>query len=243
MHNFLLVILLILSLILLAPQAIAAEPPADGSTAAELAQAGKYAEALDAYEARLKEEPENIVLLYNAGLMGYLAEAYEQSAKHWLAMEKLVGDDDPQLKEKLIQVLTKLGKDDEAEDRVDKLHELRKNTKNKAFRDKPHFCRDQFVINGTRHMVFQFFDFPDAEEVLFKAYELDDRGDIASTLNFWSSAMTNKIAKQVGELEEGQRLYHIDHYKEDGSKANILHTKTRLDYAAFKKYVYKVFDE
>ncbi|MEM9345736.1 MAG: hypothetical protein AAGB26_03870 [Planctomycetota bacterium] len=243
MQNLPIAILLMLSFIALSPQASADETKTDGPTAAELAQAGKYAEALDAYEARLKDEPENVVLLYNTGLMGYLAEAYERSAKHWLVMEKIVGDDDTQLKEKLIQVMTKLGKDGEVEERVDKLHELRKTTKDKAFQQKPHFCRDQFVIDGTRYMVFQFFDFPDAEEVLFKAYELDDRGNIPSTLNFWSPSITNKIAKEVGDLKEGQRLYHIDHYKEYGSKVNHLHTKTMLDYAAFKEYVYKVFDE
>lgn len=234
---------LLVSLIFFAPQASADGPPAEGRTAAELAQAGEYAKALEAYEARLKDEPKNIVVLYNAGLMGFLAEEYERSAKHWLTMEDIVGDDDPQLKEKLIQVLTKLGKDEEVAERIEKLHTLRKTTKNKAYHQKPHFCRDQFVIDGTRYMVFQFFDFPDKQEVLFKAYEIDDQGDIASTLNFWSSDMTNTIAREAGELKEGQRLYHIDHYKNDGSKTNHLHTKTRLDYGAFKEYVYKVFGE
>lgn len=231
------------ALITLTPHAYADDASADGRTAAELAQAGEYAKALEAYEARLKDEPKSVALLYNAGLMGYLAEEYERSAKHWLAMEAVVGDDDPQLKEKIIQVMTKLDKDDEVEDRVEKLHALRKASKDNAFREKPHFCRDQFLINGTRYMVFQFFDFPDGHEVLFKAYEIDDQGDIASTLNFWSSAMTNKIAQEVGELKEGERLYHIDHYKNDGSKTNHLHTKTRLEYKAFKDIVYKVFDE
>lgn len=236
-------IVLIFCLIAFASLAKADGQPGDGPTAAELAQAGEYGKALAAYEVLLKDEPKSVVLLYNAGLMGFLAEEYERSLKHWLAMEKIVGDDDPQLKEKLIQVLTKLDKAEEVTDRVEKLHALRKTAKDKAFQQKPHFCRDQFVINGTRYMVFQFFDFPDKHEVLFKAYEIDDQGDIASTLNFWSSDKTNAIARETGELKEGERLYHIDHYRGDGSKANLLHTKKRLAYADFKAYVYKVFEE
>lgn len=205
-------------------------------SAADLFAAGRYVDAFEAYKNRIKEEPTNQAILYNAGQCAYLIGQYDDAAEAWLALEKIAGDRDLGVKEKLIQTFEQLDQPDEVEKRIAELAEIRQNTEDPKYKQKKSFCRDQFTIGAERFIVHHHFDFPTGDESRFTAYCADGDGKTKFSFRFWSSATTNAIAREHGELKEDERLYHIDEYRA-GSKTNHLHTKNSLSYREFKTIV------
>lgn len=235
------------------PQAPAAGPqnrtpapdsPDDGGVSADdLFAAGRYADALAVYKKRIEQEPANETLLYNAGHCAYLIGQYDDAAESWLALEKLAGDKDLGVKEKLIQAYEKLDQPDEVEKRIAELVRLRQGTKDAEYKQKTSFCRDQFTIGDEQFLAYHHFDFPTGDESRFSAVCAGSDGEAKYWFRFWSSETTNAIAREHGELKDGERLFHIDEYRPDGSKINHLHTTDPLSYREFKKFVTDLFNK
>lgn len=206
-------------------------------SAADLFSAGRYADALAAYKNRIEYEPTNQTVLYNAGQCAYLIGQYDDARASWLALEKLAGDSDLGVKEKLLQTFEQLDQPDEVERRIAELAALRQNTEDLEYKQKKSFCRDQFTIRDEQFLVHHHFDFPTGDESRFTAYCAGREGKTKYLFRFWSSETTNAIAREGGELKRGERLYHIDEYRPNGSKINHLHTKQSLSYREFKKII------
>lgn len=223
----------------------ALDPPdgKDALSAAELFAAGMYSDALAAYRKRLKQEPANQTLLYNAGQCAYLTDRYDEAAKWWLVLEELTGDKDLGVKEKLIQTHEKLDEPDEVARRIAELAGLRKETDDLKYKQKKSFCRDQFTVGDDRFIIHHHFDFPIDDESQFIAYCAGSDGKTKYWFRLWSSKTTNAVAREIGALKNGERLFHIDEYDSSGSKINHLHTKQSLPYRDFKEFVTDLLNE
>jgi tetratricopeptide (TPR) repeat protein len=205
-------------------------------SANELYKAGKYAEALAAYKHVLKGKPDDQVARYMAAQSAYLVGEYQEALALWLAVEKAIGDSDLLLKEKLIQTYEKLDDLEEVQRRLNRLLQLRAETEDEAYKRKRSFCRDQFRVGDERFLAHHHFDFPDGDDTCFTIYCLGANNRPKYWFKFWCFASTNQIARELGELKDGERLHHIDEYR-DRSQINHLHTKKQLSYREFKKFV------
>ena len=207
--------------------------------AAELFAAGEYKLALAAYEERLKTDPENQTLLYNAGQSAFMIGENKIALEKWLALEKLASDDFV-TKEKLIQTYSNLKLDKDVAKRITDLTKLRSTTKDAKYKTKRSFCRDQFLVDEKRVIVHQHFDYP-KDEIEYSAYLVDEAtGQPEVTFRLWSSKVTNAIAKEHGELKDDERYVHIDEYQRDGTSTNYYNSKAGLSYADFKKRISEI---
>ncbi len=214
----------------------------DMNDANALFQAGKFREAVEAYQAVLKADPTQQRAMFNGGMAAFLVEDFKVSRDLWLMLEKS-NDEDLQVKEKLIQVYEKLADSKEAAKRVDALMKLRKETKDKRYQQKPKFCRDQFTHKGQSFMVFRHFDFPKPDIVKFSAYRIESNGQVVYSIVFSSNPMTNQIARETGALKPNERLYHVEGTRnKDQTHATWLHTKKDLSYPQFKEKVLAIVD-
>jgi predicted Zn-dependent protease len=99
-----------------------------------LAAEKKYPEALRAYKDALTKDPKNPVLLYNAGLMAYLAEKPKEAIEFWSKGRK-IEPDNWHLRPKLIQAYEAAGDRKKRDAERAELYKLRKNAKNEELKN------------------------------------------------------------------------------------------------------------
>jgi tetratricopeptide (TPR) repeat protein len=176
----------------------------------------KYAEAFTAFREALQKDPKNPTLLFNTGLLAYLDGRPKESIPYWSRL-KALEPDDWRLRGKLIQAYEAAGQPKERDEERAGLLKLRKETKDPALQKASLYCRDQFSVGEARFMVFEYFELKGETPVRFSFNLMDADGQsIKARYTLGSYQATNQIAREVGQIKPGERLFHLDGYKEGG---------------------------
>jgi tetratricopeptide (TPR) repeat protein len=176
-----------------------------------LAKEGKHAEALVLYEKILVEAPDATGVLYNAGLAAYMCGKYEVGAKHWKRL-KTLDPNDWQVRSKLVQAYQALGKKELRDKEIKDLHKLRKDSEDEELKKMESFCRDQFVVGERRVYAYEHYELVGERAVKFWFGVYDEKGEKEYSLSLGSYEYMTRMMREVGQLEEDQRAYHLDGY-------------------------------
>ena len=114
----------------------------------------KYPEALQAYKDALAKDPNNPVLMYNAGLMAYFCEKPKEAAGFW-SREKAIEPNDWRVRAKLVQAYEAAGNFKQRDAEREDLFKLRRESADKELKNLEYYCRDQFSVGKNRVMVFE----------------------------------------------------------------------------------------
>jgi tetratricopeptide (TPR) repeat protein len=190
----------------------------------ELVAMKKYAEAFQAYKDALAKDPKNATLLYNAGLMAYLTDKAKEAIEYWSRL-KALEPDDWRVSIKLIQAYEAAGQLKERDAERTELFKLRKETEDPDLKKLKYYCRDQFSVGPTRIMVFEYFDLEGGEPIRLSFDLLEPAGKPVQTrYTLGSYKATNEIAREVKQIKPGERLFHLDGYKQDGELHELYQT-------------------
>jgi hypothetical protein len=116
---------------------------------------------------------------------------------------------------KLIQTYQAIG-DVKARDRELKgLYAVRAAGKDSALAKADKFCREQFVVEGQKVLAFEIFDPQGERRKYYRFSVVDADGNEAEYISLGSYESTTAIARELGEISEKQRAYHVDRYRGD----------------------------
>ena len=192
--------------------------------------------------AALRENPENRSALYNLGLLNYLGETPEESIAPWTKLERLEPHD-WKLKAKIIQAYSASGQKEEREKRIKELRSLRSSGQYPDLSEETFFIRDQFQAGDFYVYVFDYYDM-DANwrmgPIAWKFYLTKDGEDADSFISLGSYDTTTQIAREMGDIGEKDRVFHLDEYWSNGSHATHGMYKNRPEYDPIKEKVVQI---
>jgi tetratricopeptide (TPR) repeat protein len=208
----------------------------------QLAQEGRHAEALQAFRDALETKPDDPTLLFNAGLSAYLSGQFAPATAYWTRLKKLTPQD-LQVRAKLVQAYEALGNSTARNAERAELFALRNRIK--VDRSRPtQYCRDLFRVGEWDVQAGENFDFAGDWAVRYTFY-IFQRGEPkpAYVLSLGSYAMTNQLMHERGELQPGERAFHLDEYHPDGRHHTRAFFKNEPPYEAVKTIVQRLLSE
>lgn len=165
-----------------------------------LIKEGKYKEALSVLSDRLKADPDNPILLYNAGLTAYLGEEHATAIKYWQAL-KLLDPKDWQVRTKLVQAYEANKERGQMDKEIKELYEMRKAKANKELSEAKFYCRDQFKEDKTKVMVFEYFELEGERAKRWSFNVLNEKDETDWVISLGSYEMDTQIGRETGDLK------------------------------------------
>ncbi len=176
-----------------------------------LYEQGKFADSITYLEKALNRYPEGSNILWNLGLASAAAGQHAKALTYWKRYRN-VRSDDWQVVPKLIQTYQALGRIKMRDETLAALFRLREQTRDPRLKQTPLFCREQFKVNDRLVLAYQFFE-PSGEWMQFYRFVVtDSKGRDEFFVSLGSYEKTNQISKELGDIKEGERLYHFDGY-------------------------------
>lgn len=206
-----------------------------------LCQKKKYTECIHYLEKALNLYPEGSNIMWNLGLASASAQLHEKALTYWQRYYKLRPEDWRALP-KLIQTYQALGRIRERDIWLNTLFELRQSAQGDEWKERPYFCREQFLVNGRLIMAFQYFE-PVGERMKFYFFSVvGDDGKEQFYISLGSYDFTNKASREMGLLKENQRAYHLDGYYANGGHKTFgfLHRAKTPAYDEIRPVVVKI---
>lgn len=78
------------------------------------------------------------------------------------------------------------------------------------------FCRDQFSAGGQPVFAYEHYELVGARALRYNFLVLKPDGTTSFRVSLGSYKDTNDIARELGDIKPGQRLFHLDGYYENG---------------------------
>jgi tetratricopeptide (TPR) repeat protein len=222
----------LVALSLAAPLAGAQTPPPSPEIKATFAQAvaflkeKKYAEALVPLKQVLAAQPDDLSVLWNAGMAAFFSKDYAYAKKCYTRMNQLDPTDGMVLG-RLIQVAQAQGNKPERDKQRTALLELVKSQKEASgLAKQPAFCRDQFFVGTKLILAYERFQFVPRNEktgsfaVQYEFFVVDSNDKSEQRIEVgWNSVEKNKegIWVPAGELA----AWYFDAYPTGGPMARI----------------------
>jgi hypothetical protein len=173
----------------------------------------EHTEALQAFQQTLAADPDNRAALYNAGMAAYLAGQPDVSVTHWGRLRALEPDD-WRVRSKLVQAYEAQNRKQERDAERAELFQMRASTQDEELKQAKNYCRDQFAVGDVRIMAFEFFDLEGETPIRYSFDQLDAAGQrVLARYTLGSYATTNALALETGQIQPGERLFHLDGYK------------------------------
>jgi hypothetical protein len=209
---------------------------------AQLMREGRHAELFQALREVLETNPDDPGLLYNVGLSGYLSGQLAEAATYWSRL-KAQAPQDFQLRAKLVQVYEAL-QDQSARD-AEREGLLALYTERKADPKTPaNYCRDQFTVGDRAVQAFENFEFGGDMAVRYTFYVFPPGGERPEySISLGSYAATNQYMRERGQLQPGERLFHLDEYRPGGAHRSLGFYKGEPPYDMVKKAVQDVLHQ
>ena len=209
---------MLLLIALVAAQPVAAVTPQDLNDlfpeAIDLAEAGRLEEAVTVMEKVQNVEPDHPDVLWNLGLWYAKLERHRDALYVWKHYRR-VRPGEWQARAKLIQAYQALGETAWRDSERAALLTWYAGLPQELRPDPDLFCREQFRVGERRVMAFEFFEPAGIKRVYLRFSILDDNGTESSWYSLGSYDATTEIARATGEIGDGERIYHLDHYSED----------------------------
>jgi len=180
---------------------------------ADLAEAGKHAEAIPLFLVAHRASPDDPAILWNLGVSSSEVGNHAQALTYWnsyLAQRPT----DWRAHAKLVQVYQALGEIQSRDAARSKLIAMRQSAEPSSELGQANmFCREQTTVTGRRVMVFETFEPTGDRKIFYTFYVLNSAGEESSRISLGSYELTNKIAWETGQLPRTKRLYHLDRYE------------------------------
>lgn len=204
----------------------------------------EYAAALANYESALKILPDQPSILYNGGFSALLNNANDKAVQMFSRL-KTLEPDDWQVRAKLVQAYQRLDKIAERDREREELLALRRGGKNKELNEQIEYCRDRFEAGGRTVMAFELFEFKGPRGVRYVFSIMDDSDQEEYRISLGSYDTTNAIWKEMTKPapREGERLFHLDGYFNNGSHVTYGMIRGEPTYEATKGMVIGILEK
>ena len=204
-----------LSLLLLAPPTLSAQDENRASElfseSLELAESGNLPAAILLMDSAIRLNPDSPNAYWNLGIWYGEVGEYIKALETWRKYRSLEPDD-WQGRAKVIQTCQALGDTACREKEREELFTLWESGTDSALSSKEMYCRDQFSVGTMKVFAFETFA-PSGDRMIFYTfYPFDSSGNAASRFSLGSYEMTTQMARDVGEIAEDERIYHLDEY-------------------------------
>ncbi len=181
-----------------------------------LLEQGKYAPALARYKEAAVLRPDDSSLLWNGGMAAFFAGDYP-TAVAWWSRQKTLEPDNWRVRVKLIQAYQAAGRGPERDAERRSLIALRQAGTLKDLAAEERFCRDQFFHANKRVFAYEHFALVGERALRYNFLVFSPGKDALDfRVSLGSYKTTNDIAREVGGIKPGQRLFHLDGYYENG---------------------------
>lgn len=220
--------------------------PNDAQTSYELAlsytDSSQFEKARPLLEKATKANPNNIEINYNMGQLYQNLGETEQA----LAAFELVVKLDPlewHAMEKLVQLNQERGNRKARDEARKMILDLWTSKEVESLNAEPLYIRDQFKVESNRVMTCEYFEMKGVRAIRYSFVITDETGKSGKyRITLGSYDQTNRIAHKVGDVKDGQRLFHLDGYYADGSHRTFDFFRGEPDYDEVKGLVIKILE-
>lgn len=204
---------------------------------------GKHAEALARYREGLVIAPTHPGLLYNAGLAAYLSNDFTAAAELWRRIRELYPED-WQTRTKLVQVYQALGNLEARDEERAALFERRKLGGDEGLTKEEFYCRDQFEMGGRKVMAFEHFELKGSRAIRYRFAVMDPAGKQRDfRISLGSYEAMNSFLGAAGRLKEGERVFHLDAYYQNGAHLTFGFYTPEPSYDEVKRLVIQILED
>lgn len=210
----------------------------------KLMEQRKHAEALTQYKQGLALVPRNAALLFNGGMAAFGSNDFNTALDLWKQM-KAVEPSDWQVRTKLIQTYQALGKTAERDAERTELFAMWKKGEPKELKDRTHYCREQFEVNGKKVLAFEHFELTGNRALRYVFTILDATEEAEDwRISLGSYDITNNIWRETRnpKPKEGERLFHLDGYYKNGGHATFGMYFPEPTYDETRAFVVKILE-
>ncbi len=180
--------------------------------------------------------------LYNLGQTCQTMGKHEEALEHFLRFSETRPDDWRPIT-KIVQECQALGKMKERDKHRKRLFDLRKKGKIDSLSQANLYCRDQFSVKDHGVMALEYFELEGEMAVRFSFHVRDRKtGKTLFKISLGSYESTNAFARGAGEIEEDERLFHLDGYFEN-SHTTYGMFKGEPGYDDVREMVVKIIEE
>ncbi|MBN1809404.1 MAG: tetratricopeptide repeat protein [Planctomycetes bacterium] len=180
---------------------------------------GRRDKAVEEYTRAVTLDPKSSQAHYNMGLAWQMDGKPAKAEAPFLKAAALRPEDDQALS-KLVQVYEATGETSKRDAQLHAIYALYESGKAPVLSRRGFFGRDQFETAGTKVMVFEHFALQGPFGVKYVFYVMNRDGVTPRyRLSLGSYDYTNAACKELGTVESGKRLYHLDGYYPDGMHA------------------------
>ena len=203
---------------------------------------GQWDAAYPLLKTTIKEQPFKISVVYNMGQLCQNLEKYEEAIDSFLQ----VIDKDPsdwRARTKLIQLYQATNQQMKRDEQREKLFKMRSTGNVKTLLEEPTYCREQFSVAGENLMVMEYFELKGEQAVRYSFLILDETKEKSKyEISLGSYDTTNAISHELGEIEDGQRLFHLDGYYPNGVHKTFGFFKNEPMYDDVRAIVIKIIN-
>jgi tetratricopeptide (TPR) repeat protein len=178
---------------------------------------GVHEEAEKHYLAALRQDPSDIDSNYNLGQLyqntnqhrsavRYFSRVVELDATDWTAMAKIVQSSAAQ------------GDIETRDAAIESIYEAWRRGQSPELQERGFYIREQIQIDSGKVFVLEYFELKGEHARKF-VFKLQDpaTGQHKFDVSLGSYDATNKMSRELGTIEAGERLYHLDGYAPNGS--------------------------
>jgi len=201
---------------------------------------GQHDEAYPLLKEITSAQPSNVDAAYN---MGQLCQNLGKNEEALSSFLKVVEENpsDWRAKSKIIQLYQVTNQLKERDEHRTQLLKMRTTGDIESLSQKAFYCRDQFSVAGNDVMVFEYFELTGDRAIRYSFVVLDPKtNETEYKISLGSYDSTNDISHELGEIEEGTRLFHLDGYYPRGAHKTFGFYKGEPEYDDIRIEVIKI---
>ena len=177
-------------------------------------ESGRFAEAVPVLDRVSISHTNDPAVLWNLGIATAETGDHARALDAWRRYQTLKPDD-WRVQAKIIQSCQTLGRFKDRDAARQKLFRYWKDILSKSAKAVPYYCREQFLVGGHKVMAWEYFDPTGPRKVFYRFSVLTASGEEDYFISLGSYDDTTQIARELGELRQDQRAYHLDKYNGD----------------------------
>ena len=197
------------------------DPEAAFKRGVELMERQEFKDAIPLLKQAEKSFPDAASILWNLGIASAETRDFPEALAYWQKYRKCEPDD-WRVIAKLIQTYQATGGVKSRDRELEGLYALRAAGKDSALARADKFCREQFVVEGRKVFAFEMFDPQGEHRKYYRFSVVDADGREAEYISLGSYDSTTAVARELGEISEKQRAYHVDRYRGDEHRTYAL---------------------
>lgn len=223
-------------------KAVSLEPEQDAKYKLALAHMsiGQHDEAYRLLKEITEAQPSNVDAAFN---MGQLCQNLGKNEEALSSFLKVVEENpsDWRAKSKIIQLYQATNQLKERDEHRAQLLKMRTAGNIESLSKEAFYCRDQFSVARNDVMVFEYFELTGDRAIRYSFVVLDPKTNKKEyKISLGSYDSTNAISHELGEIEEGKRLFHLDGYYPKGVHKTFGFYKGEPEYDVVRAEVLKI---